>query len=333
VSLQKYLKTGVAFAAEIVAFAQHESGIDDRIAICHCFRISSTPWFNPLILRGLSMKKFLLAGVATVALIGTASAADLGIRKAPPMVAPPAPVFSWTGCFVGAHVGWGWGKKDNNETFDVFTTSGDHVLTAQESSSITTSGGLFGGQIGCDYQFGVGKGFGPGGWVIGIQGDIAGADINGVGTDPLVQNIIPILTPFARIAVKEDAIASVTARLGFSVWPQSLLYVRGGVAWTHDRWDLHGSFFGLLGDSEVTNSRSGWTVGAGWEWAFLPNWSAFVEWNHYEFGHHDLISDGLTFGEFVISDTFNAKQRVDTAKIGVNWRFNLFGKAPVQARY
>ena len=66
------------------------------------------------------MKKILLGSVATGALVaaGSASAADLGPRpayKAPPMVAP-VPIFSWTGCFVGAHGGYGWGKKDVTAT-------------------------------------------------------------------------------------------------------------------------------------------------------------------------------------------------------------------------
>src|SRR6266516_1127365 len=288
-------------------------------------------------LWGLTMKRFLLAGVATVALVGAASAADIYRKAPPPAPAPaPAPAFSWTGCFVGAHVGWGFGRADAHENFNVSTTAGAHVLTATASDSIDTSGAIFGGQIGCDYQFGLGKGFGPGGWVFCIQGDIAGADINGFGTNPLVTTFLPILSPFARIAVKDDAISSVTARLGFSAWPQTLFYVRGGAAWLHERWDLHGTFSALTGNPEVEDTRSGWTIGVGGEWAFAPNWSAFVEWNHYDFGNHDLITTSRTFGEFVVTDTFSEKQRIETVKIGVNYRFNwLFGKgkAPVVARY
>src|SRR6266487_5615891 len=145
----------------------------------------ATLWFNPLTL-GAPMKKLLLASVAGVALIaaGSANAADLGrpVYKAPPPVAAPVPVFSWTGCFVGAHWGWGWGRKDVHET--EFTT--DAAFAA--SGNINTSGAIFGGQVGCDYQFGLGKaGGGPGGWVIGIQFDGAGTDINGFRTDPFAE--------------------------------------------------------------------------------------------------------------------------------------------------
>jgi opacity protein-like surface antigen len=90
------------------------------------------------------MKRFLLASVATVALIGTASAADLGVRKAPPM-APPTPApFSWTGCFIGAHGGWGWGRNDVDEAehFRSFLFDFD----ANDSGRVGTSGALFGGR-------------------------------------------------------------------------------------------------------------------------------------------------------------------------------------------
>src|SRR5260370_33159199 len=62
------------------------------------------------------MKKLWLAGVAGVALAaaGSADAADLGTRpvyKAPPVTAP-VPMFSWTGCYIGAHIGGGWGRNE-----------------------------------------------------------------------------------------------------------------------------------------------------------------------------------------------------------------------------
>src|SRR6266542_5290725 len=77
--------------------------------------------------RGLTMKKFLLAGVAALALgaAGSANAADLGrpVYKAPPPVAVPVPVrvFSWTGCYVGGNIGGAWGRKDFSSAEPVVT--------------------------------------------------------------------------------------------------------------------------------------------------------------------------------------------------------------------
>ncbi len=274
------------------------------------------------------MKKLLLTSVAGVALIaaGSANAADLRapVYKAPPPVAAPAPVFSWSGCFVGAHVGWGWGKKDVR-SFDI---DSEGNLSTAASGKIDTSGAIFGGQVGCDYQFGLGKGFGggPGAWVIGVQGSIAGTDINGFGADPVDPTD-------QSLRVKIDSLSSVTGRLGYAgLFPQMLIYVRGGGAWVHERWDLQDASFAFAFETpEVTRTRSGWTVGAGVEWAFAPNWSAFIEWDHYDFGNKNVILASRFDHQFGL----DAKERFETVKIGVNYRFNwLFGKAaPVTARY
>src|SRR5262249_12423476 len=144
---------------------------------------------QPAHLGGFTMhtlNKTLLTGVAGAAVLAAvpAMAADLAV-KAPRVapVVPPIPIFSWTGCFVGAHVGWGWGKKD----FNVLTNLSHeaHIDSSRESAtrnsgSVDTSGPIFGGQLGCDWQFGAGKAPGAGAWVIGIQGSVSGADINGV---------------------------------------------------------------------------------------------------------------------------------------------------------
>jgi outer membrane immunogenic protein len=279
------------------------------------------------------MNRILLTSVAAVALlaagaVSSADAADLA-RKAPPYVAPPPPppVFSWTGCFVGAHWGWGWGRKTVSETF----IESEGFVSSAASGRIETDGAIFGGQVGCDYQFGFGKGKGvgggPGGWVIGIQFDAAGTDINGTVGDPLGGG-------FGVIRGKEDWLASLTGRLGWAGWAQTLIYVKGGGAWTHDRWDLSSTEF-FLGTDFTSHNRSGWTVGAGVEWAFLPNWSAFVEWDHYDFGTKSVSFTGAFVGDeegCCETARFDAKQRLETVKIGVNYRFN-FGKAPVVARY
>ena len=62
------------------------------------------------------MKKFVIAALATCALIAPALAADLAPRpvyKAPPP--PPPPIWSWTGFYIGANAGW-IGSTDNTIT-------------------------------------------------------------------------------------------------------------------------------------------------------------------------------------------------------------------------
>jgi outer membrane immunogenic protein len=132
---------------------------------------------------GAVMKKLLLAGVSVAALmIGAESgyAADMArpVYKAPP---PPAPIFSWTGCYAGGQVGWGWARnRIDQNTVSSGTVGGTIIVFANTSSSghVDSSGAVFGGQIGCDYQF-VGSSV-----VVGVQAMGLGTDIVGLGQDP-----------------------------------------------------------------------------------------------------------------------------------------------------
>jgi outer membrane immunogenic protein len=282
------------------------------------------------------MKKILLGSVATGALVaaGSANAADLGrpVYKAPPVAAPVVPPFSWTGCFVGAHGGYGWGRKDVTATA---LSEGDHGITHVEGSrsgSIDTHGAIFGGQIGCDYQFGVGKGLGgPGAWVIGIQWDFAGATLVGENTSLSAH---PDATVTQAIKVHTDWLTSLTGRLGFTGWiPQTLIYIRGGGAWVREKWNFIDQDFHTPDRFEFSDTRSGWTIGGGIEYAICPNWSVFAEFNHYDFGHKTFSQ----FGSAGINRVdFDTKQRIEAVRLGVNFRFGNWlgkGKAPVVAKY
>jgi len=277
------------------------------------------------------MKKLLLGSVATGALVaaGAASAADLSARpayKAPPAVAP-LPVFSWTGCYVGGHGGWGWGRKEVNQAI-TSSESGNRSV----SRTADTSGSIFGGQVGCDYQF-------AGNWVLGIEGSISGTHMDGVSSDPKDPGDRSDVLRF-----RTDALGSVTARLGFAGWvPQSLLYVRGGVAWARDIFDFKDA--DVSGIRDIYNqTRTGWTVGVGIEYAFLPNWSVFAEYNHYDFGNKNVFfyNPRPSCSDDCFSVNTSVKQDIDVIKFGVNYRFNVsgvgkaplgFGKSPVVARY
>ena len=103
------------------------------------------------------MKRVFFALVSLAALTGTAAAADLPPRPAPaPYYKAPVavPVYNWTGFYIGINGGGGFGRSQWD------TTGG-----------FNTSGGLVGGTVGYNYQFGQA--------VVGVEGDIDWADING----------------------------------------------------------------------------------------------------------------------------------------------------------
>jgi outer membrane immunogenic protein len=261
------------------------------------------------------MKRLLLATASLLALVAArpALSADLGMRapvKAPPVVG--VPIFTWTGCYVGGHIGWGWGRKTFSDTPDGFLvdfTSGVDSLRAD------TDGFLGGGQIGCNYQFAT-----P--WVIGFEGDVSAANISG-SVGPFLFAGGPAVNEGFR--AKTEWIASATGRLGYA-WDRWLLYVKGGAAWAGDKY----SATTYAGSWAASETRSGWTIGAGLEWAFADNWSARLEYDFYDFGHRDVTGTFLFFGD-PIPATISVKQEIQAVKFGINYRFGAAG--PVSARY
>ncbi len=239
------------------------------------------------------MKKALLASAALGTLfIGSPSlAADLGVRG--PRVAA-IPVFTWTGCYVGTHVGGGWA---------------DETITAPAivpGVSVTghTAGVLGGGQVGCNLQFAPN-------WVIGIEGEGSAADIKGDTN----QTILGIT---GTASAKTDWIASATARLGYT-WDRWLIYGKGGAAWAHNKYTLSIPVFPE--HETASDTRTGWTAGGGVEWAFWSNWSMKAEYNYYDFGTSSVTLVGTFAGVPIEVPGIEIRQRISVGKFGVNYRF------------
>jgi outer membrane immunogenic protein len=247
------------------------------------------------------MRNLLLASSALVAtaLIGPANAADLRV-KAPLYKAPPPVIFTWTGCYVGGHVGGLWARKDWAVTApDPLTPIGSH----------DANGWLGGIQAGCDYQF-------AGGWVVGIQGDYAWTDAKGSNVDLIDGN-----TNQTRVR----SLATVTGRVGYA-WNRFLGYVKGGGAWERDDYARFALATGLLADS-ASETRGGWTIGVGGEYAFTDYVSGFMEYNYYDFGTRTR-SFFDPAGAF--TDNIDIRERKSVLRAGLNFRW---GPGPVVAKY
>jgi outer membrane immunogenic protein len=250
------------------------------------------------------MKKLLLATSALV-IAGPAFAADIPVRgKAPIMAAPPV-AYSWTACYLGAQAGYGWGRTDVTDPAPIFGFANGQTQRAN------TRGPVAGGQIGCDYQF-------AGNWVVGLEGNFLWANIRGTVNDPFFAG--------KNFTSKTDWIVSGTGRIGYS-FDRVLVYGKGGGAWAHNRFDM--TFFGGAVGS-ATETRFGWTVGGGIEVLLAPNWSAKLEYNHYDFGSRQVTLAGVGLGGPFTSPQ-NIRQQVDTVTVGLNYRFG--GPGPVVARY
>ncbi len=271
------------------------------------------------------MKSFLLATTAVV-FCGSVFAADLSARmpakaQSSALAFASAPL-SWTGCYVGAHAGAAWGHtKFSDPGVNGFTTiagPGQGPIDLDQSADF-----LGGAQVGCDYQF-------ASNWVIGLAGDFSWANIDGHADDPFFagKGGDPI-----TLHAKTNYIADVTGRFGYA-WDNFLLYGKGGAAWAHNRYAVDnlafvggafctrpgGGFVPVPCNPTGSETRAGWTLGGGVEWAFARNWSALLEFDYYNFGNKGIaFTDVTAVGR--PTTTINIRQNVEVVKVGLNYRF------------
>jgi len=254
------------------------------------------------------MKKVLLATAALVFVSATPGlAADLPV-KAPPM---PAPVFTWTGFYVGGNGGWGEGRSQSTAFL------GDTAFpTGTVFNEISSSGWLAGAQVGFNYQTAYNL-------VVGVEGEWDWTNISGTET---TISTAPRFVGFSSTTTgRIKDLADLTGRIGWAAGPW-LFYGKGGVAF--DQTSSTSIFLSTTGTLVSTSAssgnfdRSGWVVGAGFEWAFAPAWSAKIEYEHFDFGSTPIGITHITAAG-VLSQTFvNSTEKIDLVKGGINYRFN-----------
>jgi outer membrane immunogenic protein len=255
----------------------------------------------------------LLASVAAGA--GSALAADLPVRPAPPVAAPAicCAVPDWVGFYVGIHGGGGWGHEsfEPSESFSFLGTPFPFVVPPNASPK----GGVFGFQFGHNWQWGQVVG--------GLEIDFSGADIK--ETTTFFSPLVPF-TSFTRDK-KIDELASARGRLGYLIFPNLLLYGTAGIGWGHERITTTGLFapggipvFLASGSSEL--SQFGWVAGVGLEWKFFNNWLLRGEWLHYDFGRVTSPNNNFALNDLVFFlDNGNVRTTVDVARAALSYKF------------
>ena len=242
---------------------------------------------------------------AASALSVSAYAADLPMKA---MAAPDA-AWNWTGFYLGAHAGAGWGTTETTLT-SISVPGAPLVPFNLPLAQNSRSGFLGGGQAGYNYQSG---------WaVLGIQGDIAALDVK--GTTPCIITI--------ACTSKSDWLATVSGRVGGVVADRALVYIKGGAAWLHTNQSatVSGGIGGLggLGAAVPLTSTSSTAVGAllgmGVEYAFSRNWSGFIEYDYMDFQTKNVA---LPIGLLAAGAVINASvvNKLSVAKAGVNYKF------------
>jgi outer membrane immunogenic protein len=237
---------------------------------------------------------------------------------ATPIVA--APVFSWTGCYLGAHAGGGWQVSS-------FTSTGD------DSSGV---GAVGGGQVGCNKQWNQ--------FVIGVEGEIWASSLYDRSAS---QSSSVTLTPSARTTSSSSSLensrnqwdAAVSVRSGIA-FDRALIYGKLGAVW--GKFDYNSGFSNFVetvslggGAGNVTTLQTsaqsasktypGVLIGVGFEYALTNYWTTKFEYNHIDFGNRLVtFNNGVSCtqdGCAPFTQSITIKERKEIAKVGLNYKF------------
>jgi outer membrane immunogenic protein len=250
-----------------------------------------------------------LIGLTAIAALAAmpAFAADTGAAAPPP---DPAHADSWTGFYVGALAGYGFG--DNKSTFSGFD-AGD----TPPAQSPNGRGVVAGGEAGYNYQFGQ--------FVGGVEGDLSYTDMRdratGVSTFGVVQS------------VKQNInwLGTVRARLGAVPIDRLLLFADGGAAFGGVSVSSNlnpgvNCAATSCGSGSASGTKVGWTAGAGAEYALSDQFSLKAEYLFVDLGRKS-VTYPVTLA--VSQSTTSSQFQAHIIRFGLNYRFGVSSPPPV----
>ena len=264
--------------------------------------------------RTLTLSALIMAGTIP------AMAADLPVKAPPPIAAP---VYIWNGFYAGFNGGYSWGRSSRELNF--VTATGATIIPP--GGVVTTGGtelegGLFGGQIGYNWQ--------TANWVFGFETDIQWANQRGSRT---FTGVIPLagggaLTG-AVVDQKLEWFGTFRGRGGFLVGQSALLYVTGGLAYGSVQTDIalagiNAAGAGIAATASGSGTRVGWTLGTGLEWKFSPNWSAKVEYLYMDIGRTSGTAFLTTPAGAVIGANVTSRVTDNIIRGGFNYQFSTY---------
>ena len=270
------------------------------------------------------MHKLLTAGAALLALglSVPAKAADMPVKYV-----APAPVFTWTGCYVGVHIGYKWGQSKQtygglvNGLPNNFAPAGTDL-----TDNYDVDGPVGGAQGGCNYQTGA--------WVWGVEVDGAWSSASGQAA-PAANAIALGFNPNFLFSTNERWLSTARGRLGWAA-DRWMWYVTAGAAWSGfdvNNWNGTGVAAAQRQPSRV--NKTGWVVGVGTEYALLGGWSVKSELLYANFGTlHYGDEPGIVNGCIAGCANADVKMSEFIWRVGMNYRFDwaTFGKGKAPAR-
>jgi outer membrane immunogenic protein len=301
------------------------------------------------------MKKFALAVSVLAISAVSASAADMApapvYTKAPPIEVAPACV--WCGWYVGGNVGYSQSESTSVNSSAMVTNPG--ILGGLGAPAIVAAGlgtgipvgsqkGIIGGgQFGYNFQ--------SGRFVAGFEADIQGFSGRATGTSVTAFSVVGIIPGSATLTATNSVnwLGTVRGRIGLAVAPNFLIYGTGGLAYggVNSSTGINEAFTGptaaaigingtFPASGNFSETRVGWTVGAGGEWMFTSNWSAKLEYLHYDLGSANYgtpVNNFTVIGPptllYTLGQSSSTNFRGDIVRVGVNYKFG----GPVVAKY
>jgi outer membrane immunogenic protein len=282
-----------------------------------------------------------MASVGAVALAGSALAADLPSRAPPPVYLPPAPIFTWTGIYLGGQIGYAWTNYNTAVYANGYCAT--CVFVGQEGGipgyiydsfpiGGNASGVIGGAHVGYNLQFNQ--------WVVGLEGDVDGSSLSKtVNLSPYSNYYLDYIPTTVHTTLGVQG--SIRGRVGIA-FDRVLLYGTGGVAFGGFKSDVTTAYGGGLfyfnsvyGHDSFSQTRVGWTAGGGIEYAVTNNWSVRAEYRYTDFGrtHNYLVNAYPTFGGDYLTGTVNRHLVENRVQVGFSYKFDTYHPAPVVAKY
>jgi opacity protein-like surface antigen len=270
------------------------------------------------------------------------------VTKGPPAL--PAPRPQWSGFYAGLNAGVGFGGNNAmNYANHPLGPGFDPGLALLWNGNFGESNAAFvgGGQAGFNYQLGRRV-------VAGVETDIQGAAggsgaTSSNGATPSIAVPGNFLLGNLAASQKLDFLGTARARIGYLVTPSGLFYATGGLAYGHATLNAASEILNAApnaaiasvsgGSSYFSDMRVGWSVGGGFEWMFLPNWSAKAEYLRYDLGSFSaptpLATVAVPSGAISNSAFTNIHGRVNgqIVRAGLNYHFDWSAPEAVAARY
>jgi outer membrane immunogenic protein len=249
-----------------------------------------------------------------------AGAADMSMNNMPMNMATKAsapPPYQWTGCYIGLNAGAAGAASDFTTTVGTGTylVPGDATeVTNDGTGSANTTNFLGGGQAGCNWQNGT--------VVFGLEGDFDYFHSNSSFSNNT--NTLPVSgLPFnIGQSLTTDYFATVRPRVGIAA-DRSLAYVTGGAAFTDVSYTESYADGGAppgAGIATASKLLTGWTAGAGWEYAWTDHWTFKIEYLYSGFSR--TSATGVTAGPGGGNPlSGSADLVIQTLRGGVNYKF------------